>query len=465
MRKNIMRGIVASDSGGANNLGTSSTDESSLTRSTLAPTLWICVALAAAFHIALAGTVLPNTPAGTALRSWLVAFNSGDRARIESFDQAHAPWLTLDGMMQRRARSGGYDLLSVAGSGDFWIVFRARERKSSAEVMGSMVVRSYNPGHVTLLSFAPAGAHATEVNLDQAERTRVIDGAAKLLDEYYIYPDVARKVSAKLKALQGRGEYRGITDGDIFAIRLGDDLVALSGDKHIGVDFFADGAPALRPPDPLWLAETNCGFEQADHLPPNIGYLKLTDFAEPENCTRTAIAAMNFLADSDALIVDLRDSHGGAPRMAALIASYLFGRRTHLDDIDYPTKHFTEHLWTLPNLPGKKFTGKPVFVLTASSTFSAGEEFAYDLQSLKRATVVGETTGGGAHAMAPHKIDDHFYIRVPFARFVNPITKTDWEGVGVKPDVKVSAADALAVAERLAAGEIRKGKSRHPRTD
>ena len=398
---------------------------------------------------------MPNTPAGNAVRSWLAAFNSGDRSRIESFDRAHAPWLALDGMMRRRTLTGGYDLLRVEGGGDFWIVFRARERKSSAEVIGSMVVRSYQPRHVTLLSFAPAGAHSTEVNLDEAERTRVIDGAAKLLDEYYLYPDVARKVSVKLEALRGHGEYRGITDGEIFAIRLGDDLVGLSGDKHIGVDFFANSAPDPQSRgDPRWLAATNCGFEKADHLPPNIGYLKLTAFDEPKYCTRTAIAAMNFLADSDALIIDLRDSHGGAPRMATLIASYLFDKRTHFDDIDYPTTHYVEHLWTRPNLPGKKFTGKPVFVLTASSTFSAGEEFAYDLKSLKRATVVGETTGGGAHVMAPHRIDDHFFIRIPFARFVNPITKTDWEGTGVEPDVKVSAAQALAVAEKLAAGKI-----------
>jgi hypothetical protein len=418
------------------------------------------LALLPAIALASAPSV-PSTPAGNALRSWLSAYNSGERARIESFDQTHAPWLTLDQMMQGRTRTGGYDLLSVEGGGDIWIVFRARERKTSLEVIGSIVVRSYEPGHVTLLSAVPAGTHTSEVRVDEAERTSVIEGAAKLLDDYYLYPDVARKVSAKLQALQGHGQYRGISDGEIFAVRLGDDLVALSGDKHIGVDFFAKKAPGRQPArDPQWLADTNCGFETADHFLPNIGYLELTAFDEPKYCTRTAIAAMNFLADSDALIIDLRENHGGAPRMAVLIASYLFDKRTHFDDIDYPSTHYAEHLWTLPNLPGKKFTGKPVFVLTSASTFSAAEEFAYDLKSLKRATVVGETTGGGAHVVAPHRIDDHFFIRIPFARFVNPITKKDWEGTGVEPDVKVSAAEALAVAEKLATGEI--SKDRHP---
>jgi C-terminal processing protease CtpA/Prc len=122
----------------------------------------------------------------------------------------------------------------------------------------------------------------------------------------------------------------------------------------------------------------------------------------------------------------------------------------HLDDIDDHQENMTEQLWTIPYLPGKKFTGKPVLVLISGRTFSASEELAYDLKSLKRATLIGETTGGGAHTVAPHRIDEHFFIRVPFGRFVNPITKTDWEGTGVEPDIKVSAANALDEALRRA---------------
>jgi len=366
-------------------------------------------------------------------------------------------------MMRLSAHTGGYDLLDIEKDGNFWIVFRARERKSSAEIIGSLVVRSYEPSHITLLSLEAADAHSDRIALDKEERAHVIDRAAKLLDKYYLYPAVARRVSAKLMELERQGGYKGITDGEIFAIRLGDDLVALSGDKHIGVDFFPKTTPGPQAArDPRRLDDSNCGFETADHFASNIGYLKLMFFADPAYCTRTAIAAMNFLADSDALIIDLRDNHGGAPQMGALIASYLFNRPTHLDDIEYPTTHVTEHLWTVPHLPGKKFIGKPVYVLASSSTFSAAEEFAYDLKSLKRATVVGETTGGGAHTVKPHRIDAHFFIRIPFARFVNPITKTDWEGTGVVPGVKVPAAEALAVAQKLAAREVSRIQSQHP---
>jgi C-terminal processing protease CtpA/Prc len=82
-------------------------------------------------------------------------------------------------------------------------------------------------------------------------------------------------------------------------------------------------------------------------------------------------------------------------------------------------------------------------VLTAKRTFSAAELFSYDLKRLKRATLIGETTGGGAHTVAPHQIDHHFFIRVSFDQFVNPITKTNWENTGVEPDIMVPAADAL----------------------
>ena len=122
--------------------------------------------------------------------------------------------------------------------------------------------------------------------------------------------------------------------------------------------------------------------------------------------------------------------------MAAVICSYLFDEPTHLDDIYDRKENTTEQLWTFPYLPGKRFTGKAVFVLTSGRTFSAAEEFGYDLKSLKRATLIGETTGGGAHAVAPHRIDDHFFIRVPFARFVNAITGTDWGARELSPTLK-----------------------------
>jgi hypothetical protein len=398
---------------------------------------------------------IPNTPAGHALAAWLDAFNSGDSARFQSFQQAHAPWMGVDEAMKQRERTGGYDLLTIDQGDKFWIVFRLKERASSAQTLGRLVVRSSDADHIRLLGLAPVGANAEDLVLDETGRSRVIDGASGLLAKFYLFPDVGRTTAEKLRAQQKLGAYRGITDGQIFAIRVTDDLRTFSGDKHVTVDFFPKPMPPHQPtarprPDPARLTATNCGFQKAEHYPPNIGYLKLNGFEEPDFCGSTAIAAMTFLADSDSLIIDLRDNGGGAPRMAALISTYLFDEPVHLDDLYDRNQDITEQFWTLPYVPGKKKADKKVFVLTARRTFSVGELFSYDLKSLKRATLIGETTGGGAHTVAPHQIDDHFFIRVSFGRFVNPITKTNWESTGVEPDVKVPAKDALDEALKRA---------------
>jgi hypothetical protein len=399
---------------------------------------------------------IPDTPAGRALAGWLGVFNSGDRTRLASFTKDHVPWRSLDQQMELHARTGGYDLATIENSGKLWIVFHAKERVSGTRVFGRLVVRQQDPEHITLLDIVPAEGNAAEMVLDEAERNRAVAGAERLLNQFYVFPDTAKKVTEGLEARRNRGDYRDITDGEVFAVRLEDDLRALSGDRHIGLDYFPQKSPeepAARPRwDPHRLAASNCGFEKADHYAPNIGYLKMDFMAEPDICATTAIAAMGFLADSDTLVIDLRDNSGGAPRMVALICSYLFDEPTHLDDIYDRTKETTEQLWTFPYLPGKKLTGKPVYVLTSNRTFSAGEELSFDLQNLKRATLVGEATGGGAHPTAPHRIDDHFFIRVPFGRFMNPATGADWQGTGVEPDVKVPTGDALDEALRRARG-------------
>jgi len=142
--------------------------------------------------------------------------------------------------------------------------------------------------------------------------------------------------------------------------------------------------------------------------------------------------------------------------MVAGISSYLFAEPTHLNDLYNRKEDKTTEYWTLRDVPGPRFADKPVFVLTSKRTFSGAEEFAYNLKNLKRATIIGETTGGGAHPVSGHRIDDHFMIGVPFARAINPISKTNWEGTGVEPDIKVPASEALDVATKMAAEKIKK---------
>jgi C-terminal processing protease CtpA/Prc len=159
---------------------------------------------------------------------------------------------------------------------------------------------------------------------------------------------------------------------------------------------------------------------------------------------------MASLNDTDAIIFDLRDNGGGDPKMVALMASYLFEQPTHLDDFYNRSQDSTQESWTPPPVAGNKLTNKPAYVLISRATFSGAEEFSYDLKNLKRATLIGETTRGGAHMVSPHRIDDHFTIGVPDTRPINPISNTDWEGTGVEPDVKVHASHALKTAIKLA---------------
>jgi hypothetical protein len=331
------------------------------------------------------------------------------------------------------------------------------ERTTAKPVHGSLVVRPDDPDHVSLLSLPPSEASPNGFALDEKGRASVIASAATMIERYYVFPDVGKKVAADLAARQKRREYSGIVDGAVFAARLSDDLAATSGDKHFQVDYFAQGSPpqptGSRPTaDPKRVAANNCGFQKAEHLSPNIGLLRIDSFEEPSACASTAIAAMNFLATSDVLIVDLRNNAGGSPPMAALLSSFLFKDRTHLGDVFDRTTNTTEERWTDPAYQGSKLADKPVYVLTAKRTFSTGEEFSFDLKNLHRATLIGERTGGGAHTVGPHRLDDHFYIRVPFGRMFDPVTKADWEGVGVEPDVTVAATDALDDALRRARG-------------
>jgi C-terminal processing protease CtpA/Prc len=266
-----------------------------------------------------------------------------------------------------------------------------------------------------------------------------------------------------VKSKQKKGDYDSITDGDAFAKMLTDNFQEVSHDKHLRVDFSPAPMPDRPegPPDADERARyrkdmerMNCGFDKVEILSGNVGYLKFNFFADPDICGPTAVAAMNFLANVDAIIFDLRENGGGDPKMIAFISTYLFSEPTHLNDLWERKGDVTHQYWTLPYVPGKHLDGKPAYVLTSKETFSGAEEFSYNLKNLKRATLIGETTGGGAHPVNGHRIDDHFMIGVPFARAINPISKTNWEGTGVEPDVKVPAADALATAQKLAAEKL-----------
>jgi len=411
--------------------------------------------------------VIPETAAGHTLKAWLDAFNTGDRGTEEKYIQRYDPSRSLDDEMRFRGMTGGFILLQIIKSDAQSVEFMVKERNSETMAVGKMEVKSGDPAMVASFSLraVPPGTKASDLSfkIDAATRAKVIDGAVAALNESYVFPETARKMEETVKAHQKKGDYDSITEGDALAKRLTDDFRAVSHDKHLRVMFSPAPMPDMEPqrPDPKREAEqrkdlerVNCGFHKAEILEGNVGYLKFDFFADPGICGPTVVAAMNFLANVDAIIFDLRENGGGDPKMIAFISSYLFAERTHLNDLWTRKGDFTDQYWTDPYVPGKRLDGKSAFVLTSKNTFSGGEEFTNNLKTLKRATIVGETTGGGAHPVSGHRINEHFGIGVPFARAINPITHTNWEGTGVEPDVKVSAADALTTAQKLAAEKL-----------
>ena len=303
-----------------------------------------------------------------------------------------------------------------------------------------------------------AGAENENVKLDAAVRHRVVHGAVADLNKYYVDPDVAQKMANALLAHERNGDDDAAADGAAFADLLTSQMMEASHDKYVMMVYntvpTAQNPPAPSPEDAARyrkeMDRTNCSIEKAQILPHNIGYLKFNQFPDASICGTKVAAAMASLNHADAIIFDLRDNPGGYANMVALIATYLFDRPTHLNDFYNRSDNSTEQSWTLPPVPGNRLADKPVFVLTSHSTFSAAEGFSYDLKMLKRATLVGETTSGRGHMGLGHRIDDHFSIRVPGVRVVNPISKTNWEGTGVEPDVKVTGRDALKTAQKLA---------------
>lgn len=307
----------------------------------------------------------------------------------------------------------------------------------------------------------PAVGAQTTTPLDAATRSAVIEGALKALNESYVFPEMAKQMDAAIRARAQRGEYDQLKSAAAFADKLTSDLRAVCRDKHLRVVYNGEPLPGGDGPPPGAAGGRdrvrNFGFEKVERLEGNIGYLELRSFTDVARAAEKATAAMNFLAHTDALIIDLRRNGGGRPEMVAYLSSYLFDKPTHLNDIYERPTNRTQQFWTRAEVAGQRYLNKPVYILTSKQTFSGAEEFSYNLKNLKRATLIGEITGGGAHPVNFRRLTDHFSIAVPFARAINPITKTNWEGTGVAPDVPASAAQALPIAHLAAVKEVLAG--------
>ena len=307
----------------------------------------------------------------------------------------------------------------------------------------------------TAASAAPSAPAATA----QTPRA-VVDRVARLIEDDYVHPDQARRIAADLRQAAKAGAFDKLTDNGDLATALTARLKPI--DAHFNVAWRPPEPAAQEPPRPMMGGPSlerrrGYGFRRVEILPGNIGYVDLRMFADFEKADapakRAADAAMAQVADTDAVIIDLRDNGGGAPNMVGYLVSWFTPPGADI----YNTFHeragagveISKETPPLDN-PGPRRLTVPLYVLVSARTGSAAESFAYTLQTARRATIVGETSAGAANPGQPYDAGGGFLVFISSGEPINPITKTNWERVGVRPDVAAPSAQALDRAQALA---------------
>ncbi|MEK6638190.1 MAG: S41 family peptidase [Pseudomonadota bacterium] len=324
----------------------------------------------------------------------------------------------------------------------------------------------------TLSLFWATGALADAAAISPTEKAAIIAALNATLKTNYVFPDVAQKIAPVLQDHLTKGDYDAATTKDQLARKLTEDIVKISGDLHffVGVDpkwvadFQAEADPAhkarIRKEELASLEEQNFGFDEVSRLTGNIGYIRFSYFADPEFAYETVAAAMRFVGNTDAVIIDLRYNNGGVLEMGQFIASYFFSSEKDQLLFDYyyneDGKRIERGQWVLPGLPGKRMVDKPVYILTGSTSFSSAEWFSYTMKKLGRATLIGERTAGGAHPVARKPIDADFFLQVPIGQIRDPVDHGDFEGTGVQPDIQSPSIRALPLAHKLALENLAK---------
>ena len=313
---------------------------------------------------------------------------------------------------------------------------------------------------VVLVVALACAAKAADAGASDPARS-VAFGAAAQLESRYVYPSRAAEAAKQLRRNADAGAYDGLR-ADALADKLTADIAPVLHDKHVHVRYSAD--VVLPPPDAegtptpqrraaftAMMREGGFGLGRVEHLPGNVGYLDVRFFPQSNPDSDVVFDAMvNAVAYSEAIVLDLRRNHGGSPDTVARLLSHFVPPKTHVNDFvarGDGDPAVVESTYTA-DVPGPRIT-VPLYVLISRETFSGGEECAYDVQALRRGTLVGEVTGGGANPGGDRRIDDHFEIFVPDERARNPVTMTNWEGTGVKPDVAVARDHALGTAYDL----------------
>ncbi len=280
------------------------------------------------------------------------------------------------------------------------------------------------------------------------------------VDAHYVIPERAAAIRERIEEKLAAGAYASLGH-PAFAESMTADLRECADDLHFKVLYKEEPQPtreSATKETPEEVAEfrriarfNNYGCSEVKRLAGNVGYWKIDEFYDLiDGSGPTFTASMSMLSNTDAILVDVRNNTGGDPAAVALACSFFFDvEPVHLNTLE--SKADTAHQWwTRPHLECERYLDKEVYVLINKGTVSAAEEFAYNLQALGRATLVGQNTAGAAHAREQFQVDEHYFINIPTQRTVNPKTKTNWEGQGVAPDVEADSEASFALAYRMA---------------
>jgi len=336
-----------------------------------------------------------------------------------------------------------------------------------------MIIK-FKIAHLALLFLLPTFCFS-QSDLTKVEQREIIDSIYSKLEGFYIKPELIPKIKTLFDNNYQNGDYNKIVNRDKFASKLTEDIVNITNDLHFHIvnepDWVKDKTNSekenqkevLRNKEIADAKKENFGFKELKILEGNIGYLDFRTFHDPAYSSETATSVMQFFSNTDALIIDMRNNNGGVLEMAQFISSYFFSQQeTPLYKYYYYEKanvKIEREMWLLPSVPGKRLNKIDIYILTSGATFSSAEWMSYSLQNLNRVTIIGEQTAGGAHPVDRKILVNGFVINIPFGEVKDPNTNTDFEGIGVTPDIKISANKALEKAHYFALEKLSKNNT------
>lgn len=326
-----------------------------------------------------------------------------------------------------------------------------------------------------ILLFNTSSGKTQVQKLNKEFKAQTIHQLAELINEFYVFPDVAKSTSSHLLKQWEENYYDVFADTESFAEALTTSVQSINHDKHMRVLLVPPYVATVNTPEKVLeerlernirLRESNAGFNTVEMLEGNVGYLDLRSFAGMDEGKDITDAYMKLLSQSDAIIIDLRKNSGGSPAMVQYLCSYFFNQHILLNTLYFRRGDELHEFWTLETVGGTKMPDVPLYVLTSEKTFSGAEEFSYNMQTQKRATLIGQTTGGGANPGQSMNLNEKLRVIMPMGMAINPVTNTNWEGTGVIPDIPSSAEESFGHAHLLAknAAEVYRNETRERKT-